>query len=186
MPLCQQSQVSSDSPPGYLKVMTTPASPLHSHETWIHSFCHVTVFWRLHLEHYVKTTFGKADHFRTFRRVRLRIILWIVLWIAALSHLRHCLRFRVCLSHDQHEHNSERELLVPLFLHGLVIGAASVTALTVFPSANLRSACRFSNCLAVCFIELLIFGPGKGLRIWKGWGCSSSRLGVLISDFGLT
>ena len=107
-------------------------------------------------------------------------------WIAALSHLRHCLRFRVCLSHDQHEQNSERELLVPLFLHGLVIGAASVTALTVFPSANLRGACRFSKCLAVCFIELLIFGPGKGLRIWKGWGCSSSRLGVLISDFGLT
>ena len=107
-------------------------------------------------------------------------------WIAALSHLRHCLRFRVCLSQDQHEHNSERELLVPLFLHGLDIGAASVTDLTVFPSANLRGARRSSKCLAVCFIELLIFGPGKGLRIWKGWACSSSRLGVLISDFGLT
>ena len=141
------------------------------------------------LKNYLKTTFGKTDHFRTFRTVRLRIVLWIVLmnrWIAALRHLHHCLRFRVCLSHVQNEHNSQRELLVPLFLHGLVIGAASVTALTVFPSANLRGARRSSKCLAVCFIELLIFGPGERLRIWKGWGCSSSRLGVSISDFGLT
>ena len=28
-------------------------------------------------------------------------------------------------------------------------------------------------------------GGGGGLRIWKRWGCSSSRLGVLFSDFGL-
>ena len=141
------------------------------------------------LKKYLKPTFGKTDHFRTFRTVRLRIVLWIVLmncWIEALSHLRHYLRFRVCLSHDQHEHNSERELLVPLFLHGLVIDAASVTALTVFPSANSRGARGSSKCLAVCFIKLLIFGPGEGLCIWKGWWCSSSRLGVSISDFGLT
>ena len=28
-------------------------------------------------------------------------------------------------------------------------------------------------------------GGGGELRIWKRWGCSSSRLGVLFSDFGL-
>ena len=86
-------------------------------------------------------------------------------WIEALSHLRYCLRFRICLSHDQHEHNSECELLVPVFLHGLVISAASGTVLTVSPSANLRGACRSSKCLAVCFIELLIFGPFKPLPL---------------------
>ena len=46
------------------------------------------------------------------------------------------------MSHDQHKHNSEYELLVSLFLHGLVIGAASGTVLTVSPSANLRGARR--------------------------------------------
>ena len=43
---------------------------------------------------------------------------------------------------------------------------------------------RFEN---GCGIWHFLPGGGGGeLRIWKKWGCSSSRLGVYISAFGLT
>ena len=65
--------------------------------------------------------------------------------IEALNHLRHYLRFRVCLSHNQREHNSERELLVSVFLHGLVIGAVSGTVFSTvcFPVSELSWSSSF-------------------------------------------
>ena len=58
----------------------------------------------------------KANHFRT---VRLRIVFWILLWIIGLKlWVIYCdttLDF-AWLSHDQHEQNLERKLLVSLAL----------------------------------------------------------------------
>ena len=85
-----------------------------------------------------------GDHFRT---VRLRIVFWIVLWITGLKLWVICLTtFDFWLSHDQHEHNPERELLVRLSLHCLVNGAASVTVF--FQSANWLGARPYCQVLA--------------------------------------
>ena len=112
------------------KIMVT--SPLNLNLTEF-ALLYCNVFRRLRLEQHFKTTFDRAD----FTTVLLCFVFWIVLWITGLKLwvICNCLTtFDFWLSHDQHEHNPERELLVHLSLHWLVNGAALVTVF--FPSAN--------------------------------------------------
>ena len=149
---CQQRQVSSDRPPGHLKIMTTPPppSPPRLPLQWIHFLFSCNVFRRLCLEHYLKTTLDKADHFRT---VRLRIVIWItglILWVICIT------AFDFWLSRDQHEHNSERELLVPLSLHWIV---NSATYLNYSPVGELSWCSLFDSMFGNVSLSCSFLGP---------------------------
>ena len=128
--------------------MTNPPHPPAPRLTlqWIHFVLSCNVFRRLCLEHYLKTTLEKADHFRTVR-------LHIVLWITGLKLRVICITaFDFWWSHDQHKHNSERVSSAESLMVLLI--------LTICPSANWVGARRSTQCLAM-FLWVVIFGPLK-------------------------
>ena len=76
------------------------------------------VFRRLRLRHHLKTTFDRADYFRT---VPLRVIFRILLWITGLKFWVVCVStFDFLLSHHQHELRATSPSPRPWLVNGAV------------------------------------------------------------------
>ena len=108
------------------------------------------VFFALYCN--VFRTLRLEDYLKTVRTVRLRIVIWIVLWITGLT-----LWVIFITSFDfwvmpstkiTQEVNNFPSL--PLSLHWLDEGATTGTVLTVFSLAKWLNSLRSSQCLAVC------------------------------------
>ena len=95
----------------------------------------------------------KASHFRT---VRLRIVFWILLWIPGLKLWVICCVITIdfaWMSHDQHEQNLERKLLVSLSLLDLLWSHFSVTCHVchVIEQGSYPPVCRYLHNFHVCW-----------------------------------
>ena len=91
-------------------------------------------------------------------------------WIEALSHLRHYLRFRLCLSHYQHEHNFRIRAVSPSFPPWTCYRCCFRYSLNCFPVSELTWRSSLESMFGSLFHWAAHFWPGGRTPHMKGVG----------------